>query len=238
MAGTSAAEQPTGRVTEDVRVFLVDDHELVRRGMEDLLVRAGGIIVIGEAATFKDAVEQIPQTSPDVAVVDLRLGEPTDERDGVELCRQLRAELPGLPCVILTGFPHAHLSQRAHAAGIAAVLLKSLRGPDLVDSIRCVAAGRPVPDQVSGDLDALRRPQRDDVRLDTLTGRERRLLELIVAGMSNREMAKVAGLAEKTVKNYVSHILAKLDVSRRTGAAAMAARAEERSRADTPGSWR
>jgi DNA-binding NarL/FixJ family response regulator len=211
-----------------IRVFLVDDHEVVRRGLRELLEAQDDLEVAGEADSVEQAVGRITATSPDVAVLDMRLPDGT----GVEVCRAVREKRPGVACLMLTSFSDDEALLQAVLAGASGYLLKDVRGADLVDAIRRVAAGQSLLDPaVTGALlDRLRRGSPDDERLSGLTDQERRVLSLLAEGRSNRDIADTMHLAEKTVKNYVSNVLAKLGMERRTEAAVWAARLEERSR--------
>ena len=204
-----------------IRVFLLDDHEVVRRGLRDLLEAAGGIAVVGEAGTADEALRRIPPTRPDVAILDVRL----PDGDGVEVCREVRSSHPEVQCLILTSFSDDEALFQAIMAGAAGYLLKQVRGVDLVDAVRRVSAGQSLldPAVTARVLDRLRKPPEDDERLARLTEQERRILDLIAEGLTNRQIAQRIHLAEKTVKNYVSNLLAKLGMERRTQAAVYAA---------------
>lgn len=214
----------TGRVT--IRVFLVDDHEVVRRGIAELLGATDDIEVAGEAANGDEAMRRIPAVQPDVAILDIRLGE--GERSGIEVCREVRSAHPEVACLILTSYADDEALAAAVLAGASGYLLKQIRGSELVDSIRSVAAGESLlpTEVVDTMLTRFRRPPDDPLRV--LTGQERRVLDLIAEGRTNRQIAEELELAEKTVKNYVSNVLAKLGVHTRTEAATMAVRLEER----------
>ncbi|MBC6446809.1 response regulator [Actinokineospora xionganensis] len=201
-----------------IRVLLVDDHEVVRRGLRDLINSEDGIEVVAEAGSVAEALVRAGATTPDVAVVDVRL----PDGDGVELCRSLRAMEPAPHCLVLTAFDDERALVEAIMAGAAGYLLKQVRGQDLVTAIREVAAGRSLLDPVTTAhvLDHMRRP--DD--LAGLTDREREVLTLVGEGLSNRQIAERLFLAEKTVKNYVTSVLAKLGMQRRTQAVAWVAR--------------
>jgi DNA-binding NarL/FixJ family response regulator len=203
-----------------VRVLLVDDHEVVRRGVRDLLSSERDITVVAEAGSVAEALVRAAATSPDVAIVDMRL----PDGDGVELCRQLRAdgELPR--CLVLTAFDDEQALVKAIQAGVSGYLLKQVRGQDLITAVREVAAGRSLldPQTTARVLDRIRRGTEPDL-IDSLTERERRVLELLGQGMSNREIGQRLFLAEKTVKNYVTSVLAKLGMQRRAQAVALIA---------------
>jgi two-component system, NarL family, response regulator DevR len=209
-----------------IRVFLVDDHEVVRRGLRELIEEEDDLEVIGEAATAGMALSGISKEVPDVAVLDVRL----PDGDGVEVCREIRTRNPEIACLMLTSFSDDEALFNAIMAGAAGYVLKQVRGNDLVDAIRRVAAGESLLDPgVTGRvLERLRRGEEEDERLASLTDQERRILELVAEGLTNRQIAEQVHLAEKTVKNYVSSILSKLGMSRRTEAAVFMARLDER----------
>jgi two-component system response regulator DevR len=217
-----------------VRVFLLDDHEVVRRGIRELLWAQEDITVVGEAATAEEALEKIPGCQPDVAVLDVRLGG-DDAPGGIEVCREIRSNHPEIACVMLTSFADDEALFASIMAGAAGYVLKQIRGMELVDAIRRVAAGQSLldPSLTIRVLERLRAPTPPDP-LANLTPQERRILELIADGLTNRQIGESMFLAEKTVKNYVSNLLAKLGMARRSEAAAFAARLEERNR--PPGS--
>ncbi|MEU4442476.1 response regulator transcription factor [Actinosynnema sp. NPDC050801] len=204
-----------------VRVLLVDDHEVVRRGLRELLEDEDDISVVAEAGGVGEALVRAGATRPDVAVVDVRL----PDGGGVELCRRLRALPDGPRCLVLTAFDDEEALVGAIMAGASGYLLKQVRGQDLVTAVREVAAGRSLldPQTTARVLDRMRRPVEVDV-LDALTEQERRVLDLIGEGLSNRQIAERLFLAEKTVKNYVTAVLSKLGMERRTQAAAWVAR--------------
>lgn len=207
-----------------IRVFLMDDHEVVRRGLADLLGMESDMEVVGEAGSKADALHRIPAARPDVAVLDVRL----PDGSGVEVCRDIRSQLPEVRCLMLTSYADDEALFDAIMAGASGYVLKEIRGNDLVDAIRKVAAGKSLLDPVATQrvLDRLRKGEQHDSRLDGLSDQERRILELIGEGMTNRQIGESMHLAEKTVKNYVSSLLAKLGMERRTQAAAFAARLE------------
>jgi two-component system response regulator DevR len=216
-----------------IRVFLLDDHELVRRGVRDLLWAEDDITVVGDAATAEDALERIPQTKPDVAVLDVRLGDGPGDGSGIEVCREIRSAHPEVACVMLTSFADDDALFAAIMAGAAGYVLKQIRGGELVTAIRRVAAGETLldPSVTTRVLERLRHPEPvEDDPLAGLTPQERHILDHIADGLTNRQIGIAMFLAEKTVKNYVSALLAKLGMSRRTEAAAYAARLAERRR--------
>jgi two-component system response regulator DevR len=200
-----------------IRVFLLDDHEIVRRGIADLLQTEPDIVVVGEAGTAAEALSRIPLTSPHVAVLDARL----PDGSGIEVCREIRSSAPEIRCLILTSYDDNDAIFAAVMAGAAGYLLKEVRGSSLVDAIRQVAAGKSLMDPaVTGRLlSRLRDGAPHDERLASLTARERDVLGLISDGLTNREIGERLFLAEKTIKNYVSGLLAKLGMQRRTQAA-------------------
>jgi two-component system, NarL family, response regulator DevR len=208
-----------------VRVALVDDHEVVRRGLRDLLDGEPGIEVVAEAGGVDEALTRIGATTPDVVVVDVRL----PDGDGVTLCRTLREREPAPKCLVLTAFDDERALVEAIMAGASGYLLKQVRGQELVDAVREVAAGRSLLDPVTTArvLERMRRLAESDAASDELSGltdRERHVLELMGEGLSNRQIAERLFLAEKTVKNYVTSVLAKLGMERRTQAVAWIAR--------------
>jgi two-component system, NarL family, response regulator DevR len=200
-----------------IRVFLVDDHEVVRRGLRDLMDAEEDLEVVGDAATAGMALAGIAATSPDVAVLDVRL----PDGNGVEVCREVRARDPRIACLMLTSFSDDEALFDAIMAGAAGYLLKDIKGNDLVDAVRRVAGGDSLLDpSVTGKvLERLRKGDEEDPRLKALSDQERRILALIAEGLTNRQIAERMHLAEKTVKNYVSNLLAKLGMQRRTEAA-------------------
>ena len=215
-----------GNAGESTRVFLLDDHEVVRRGLRDMLDAEEDLVVVGEAGTADEALSRIPPTRPDVAVLDVRL----PDGNGVEVCREVRSRHPEIQCLMLTSFADDEALFQAIMAGASGYLLKQIKGPDIVDAIRRVAAGQSLLDAAVTKrvLDRLRHPPEEDERLASLTEQERRILELIAEGLTNRQIAERVHLAEKTVKNYVSNLLAKLGMERRTQAAVYGSKLLER----------
>jgi two-component system, NarL family, response regulator DevR len=209
-----------------VRVYLVDDHEVVRRGLRELLEREDDIDVVGESGDATEAQRRIPALRPDVAVLDARL----PDGSGIDVCREVRSRDPQIKALILTSYDDDDALFAAIMAGAAGYVLKEVRGSDLVDGIRRVAAGQSLLDPAVTEqvLRRLRGGPQEDPRLSALTSQEKRILGLIADGMSNRQIAENMYLAEKTVKNYVSSILAKLGMERRTQAAVFAARLNHR----------
>ena len=214
-----------------VKVFLLDDHELVRRGIVDLISGYDDLEVVGEASTGEEALRRIAVSAPDVALLDVRLGDPACS--GIEICRDLRSAHPDVVCLMLTSYSDDDALIASVLAGASGYLLKQIRGPELIDSIRRAAGGATLleGDVVAKVLERLRAPVEDP--LDALSGQERRILDLIAKGLTNRQIGEELFLAEKTVKNYVSNVLAKLGMSRRTEAAAFRARLDERERHET-----
>ncbi len=209
-----------------LRVFLVDDHEVVRGGLRTLLEVDGDIEIVGEASTAEEAVTRGVALGPDVAVLDVRL----PDGDGIEVCRELKSRLPNLQCLMLTSFADDEALLAAIMAGASGYVLKQIRGNDLLDAVRRVARGESLidPAMTKRVLDRLRTGPEHDDRIDQLSDQERRVLDLVAEGLTNRQIAERLYLAEKTVKNYVSNMLAKLGMDRRSEAAAYAARLSER----------
>jgi two-component system response regulator DevR len=219
----SAELTETARTT--VRVFLLDDHEIVRRGIADLLSAEADIEVVGEAGTVAEALARIPAARPDVALLDARL----PDGSGIDVCRDVRSARPETRCIILTSYDDDDAIFAAVMAGADGYLLKEVRGFSLVDAIRQVAAGKSLLDPaVTGRLlTRLREGEPKDERLASLTEREREILALIADGMTNKQIGETLFLAEKTVKNYVSGLLAKLGMQRRTQAAVYGAQVHQ-----------
>ena len=210
-----------------LRVLLVDDHEIVRRGIRQLLDDVEGLCVVGEAGTAADALERVSTTKPDVAVLDVRL----PDGSGIGVCREIRSNHPNVRCLMLTSYADDEALFSAIMAGASGYVLKQVRGSDLVDAIRRVGRGESLVDpQLTGRLLERLRTKPEEDELAGLSDQERRILDLIAQGYTNRQIAETIFLAEKTVKNYVSHLLAKLGMTRRTEAAAYAARLTERRR--------
>ncbi|MFN8194544.1 MAG: response regulator transcription factor [Nocardioidaceae bacterium] len=205
-----------------VTVFLVDDHELVRRGLRQLLETEPGIEVVGEAAAAQEAIARIRELEPRVALLDARLG----DGSGIHVCREVRSTHPHVAALILTSFDDEQAVFESILAGAAGYLLKQVRSTDLVDAVRRVAEGQSLLDPaVTGQvLERVRRGPEGNPALEILTPQEQRILELVGEGMTNRQIAEQVFLAEKTVRNYVSSILAKLGLERRTQAAVFSVR--------------
>jgi two-component system response regulator DevR len=205
-----------------IRVFLLDDHEVVRRGVAELLTAEGDIEVVGESGSAAEATRRIPALRPDVAILDARL----PDGSGIDVCREIRSVDPTIKGLILTSYEDDEALFAAIMAGAAGYVLKQIKGSDLVDTVRRVAAGQSLLDPAVTQrvLDRIRHPAEEPPELRALTAQERRILEHVAAGLTNREIAAKMFLAEKTVKNYVSSMLAKLGVERRTQAAVLASR--------------
>jgi DNA-binding NarL/FixJ family response regulator len=214
-----------------IRVFLLDDHEVVRRGIAAALDAEDDLTVVGEAGSADEALAGIAELRPDVAVLDVRLGD--GEHNGIDVCRQITTDFPEVRVLILTSFDSDRALVDAGLAGASGFILKQIRSNELVDAIRGVAAGRRYLDDAEVRLASRRLRESEEGRLDDLTPQERRIFDLIGEGYTNRQIAQDMYLAEKTVKNYVSNLLAKLGMSRRTEAAALAARLVERHRNET-----
>ena len=210
------------RSDRSVRVYLLDDHEIVRRGLRELLEADGSIEVIGESGLAVEATRRIPALRPDVAVLDGRL----PDGSGIDVCRDVRSIDPTIACLILTSYDDDEALFSAIMAGAAGYVLKQIRGNELVDAIHRVARGQSLldPQVTQRVLARLREGPASDPALASLTNQERRILLLIAEGLTNRQIAERMFLAEKTVKNYVSNLLAKLGMERRTQAAVFAAR--------------
>ncbi len=208
------------------RVFLVDDHEVVRRGLRELFESEEDLTVVGEAATAHEALARVPASRPDVAVLDVRL----PDGDGVEVCRDLRSAMPELTCLMLTSYADDEALFSAILAGASGYVLKQIKGSDLVSAVRRVAAGESLldPALTRQVMERLRGESVEDERLARLTAQERNILDLIADGKTNRQIADELYLAEKTVKNYVSNLLSKMGFNRRTEAAVYAAVLAER----------
>jgi DNA-binding NarL/FixJ family response regulator len=214
-----------------VRVFLLDDHDIVRRGLTHVFDTQDDIEVVGEAGTAAEGLSRIPPTRPDVALLDVRL----PDGDGVQVCREIRSRYPEVHCLMLTSFADDEALFDAIMAGASGFVLKQVKSEEIIDAVRRVARGESLLDPaVTGRvLDRLRRGPEQDERLANLSPQERNILELIADGLTNRQIGERIHLAEKTVKNYVSNLLTKLGMERRTQAAVYAARLSEH-RGDRP----
>jgi two-component system response regulator DevR len=221
-SGTPSTPESTDESTEKIRVYLLDDHEVVRRGIRELLESEPDIVVVGESGSAQDAARQIPAVRPHVAILDGRL----PDGSGIDVCREIRSRDPKIAALILTSYDDDEALFAAIMAGAAGYVLKQVRGNDLVESVRRVAAGQSTldPAVTSHVLERLRRGPEEDPALAALTEQERRILSLIGEGKTNRQIAETMFLAEKTVKNYTSSIYAKLGVESRTQAAIFSTR--------------
>lgn len=210
--------QPEPKV---IRVFVLDDHEIVRRGVAELIGAEPDLEVVGEASTAAEAIRRIPAAQPDVVVLDARL----PDGSGIEVCREVRAEHPEIRCLILTSYDDDEAIFAAVLAGASGYVLKQIRAAHLLDAIHQLAAGRSLldPDVTEALLRRIRNGTKEDPRLASLNEQERRILDLITEGLTNREIGERLFLAEKTVKNNVSVLLAKLGMQRRTQVAALGA---------------
>jgi two-component system, NarL family, response regulator DevR len=207
--------------TRPIRLFLLDDHEIVRRGLRDLF-ESEGMVVVGESSSASEATNRIPALHPDIAILDGRL----PDGSGIEVCRAIRSIDPRINVVILTSYDDDDALFAAIMAGAAGYVLKEVSSTALIDAVRQVAAGRSLLDPAVTQrvLERIRRGDADTQELDQLTDQERKILELIAEGLTNRQIAERLYLAEKTVKNYVSSVLAKLGLERRTQAAVLASK--------------
>ena len=220
LAGPGAAS--VGAVSDKLRVFLLDDHEVVRRGLRDLLEAEGDIEIVGESGLAQEAAARIPALRPHVAVLDARL----PDGSGIDVCRDVRSVDPSIKALILTSYDDDEALFAAILAGASGYVLKQIGSTDLVDTIRRVAAGQSLidPALTARVLDRVRHGPEQLEELASLTEQERKILALIAEGLTNRQIAERMFLAEKTVKNYVSSILAKLGLERRTQAAVLASK--------------
>jgi len=210
-------------------VFVVDDHDVVRRGVADLLNEAADLTVIGEASTVLQALARVPAACPDVAVLDVSL----PDGNGIELCRELRSKLPKLHCLMLTSYTDEKAMLDAFVAGAEGFVIKDITGVDLVAAVRTVGSGRSLLDKRAADavISRLRGSTGAPGPLSGLTEREHTTLDLIGEGLTNRQIAARMFVAEKTVKNYVSALLAKLGMKNRTQAAVMTTEVRDHERA-------
>jgi DNA-binding NarL/FixJ family response regulator len=202
------------------RVFLLDDHEIVRRGVRELIELEDDLEVVGEAGSVDEALRRIPAVRPDVAILDVQLGDGT----GIEVCREIRSSHPGIRCLMLTSFADDEAMLDSVVAGAAGYVLKQIVGNDLVESIRRVHAGESLLDPATAAraMERLRRGPEEDERIASLSPREREILLHLADGLTNRQIGEAMFLAEKTVKNYMSNVLMKLGMARRTEAAVLA----------------
>jgi DNA-binding NarL/FixJ family response regulator len=210
-----------------IRVFLLDDHEVVRRGVKEMLESEPDITVVGEASTGAEALARVPAAKPDVAVLDVRL----PDGDGVSVCRELRSSMPELACLMLTSFADDEALYDAVLAGASGYVLKQIRGSDLINAVRTVAAGGSLidPEMTAQVMARMRNQAAKKDPLAGLTEQEKRILELIGEGLTNRQIGERMFLAEKTVKNYVSALFGKLGMERRTQAAVFSTKVQQHS---------
>jgi two-component system, NarL family, response regulator DevR len=210
-------------MSETITAFLMDDHEVVRQGVRALLEATGEIRVVGEASNAAEALARIPAVRPDVAILDVRV----PDGNGIEVCREVRSRV-GTNCLMLTSYSDDEALFEAIMAGASGYVLKQIRGTELLSAVKRVAAGESLLDPaITGRvLQRLRAPSEEDERLARLTPQERRILHYIADGMTNRQIATEMHLAEKTIKNYVSNLLTKLGMERRTEAAVFATKLE------------
>jgi two-component system response regulator DevR len=204
-----------------IRILLVDDHEIVRRGIADLIGTQEDLEVVGEAASVAEALARAPQVNADVAILDVRM----PDGNGIELCRELRSQLPDLNCLMLTSYADDEALVDAIMAGASGFVLKQVLGSDLINAVRTVGTGGSLldPKTTAALMNRIRREREEQDPLHTLTEQERAVFDLIGEGLTNRQIGERLFLAEKTVKNYVSHLLNKLGLQRRTQAAVLAA---------------
>ncbi len=228
--GWSPSAARGGSPEQPIGVFLMDDHEVVRRGVADLIGAECDMRVVGEAGSASQAMGVLRRCVADVAVLDVRLG----DGSGIDVCQEIHSELPEVRCLMLTSFVEDQAMIDASLAGAAGVVLKQIAGDQLIESIRSVAAGAQLLDAASVRMAVRRLKASNEGSVAALTPQEHRIFDLIGEGCSNRQIADEMCLAEKTVKNYVSKLLHKLGMSRRTQAAAFAARLDERRRRE----WR
>jgi len=217
---TDTAETGSDGAAAPLRVFLLDDHEIVRRGIKELLEGEPDLVVVGESGSAQEAARRIPALRPDVAILDGRL----PDGSGIDVCREIRSVDPSIKALILTSYDDDDALFAAIMAGAAGYVLKQVRGNDLVDTVRRVAAGQSMldPAMTAAVLERVRTGPPKDRELEGLTEQEQKILELIGQGLTNRQIAEKMFLAEKTVKNYVSSMLAKLGLTSRTQAAIFA----------------
>jgi DNA-binding NarL/FixJ family response regulator len=219
-------------MSEPITVFLLDDHELVRRGVRELLESEDDIKVVGEASTEAEAIGRVHALDPDVAILDVRL----EEGNGVAACREIRSRHPRTACLMLTSFADDEALFQAIMAGAAGYVLKQIRSGDLVDAVRRIAAGQNLldPAVTARVLERLRRGPEEDELIARLSPQEQEVLALLADGLTNRQIAAKLFLAEKTIKNYVTSVLSKMGMARRTEAAVYAATHLERARRENP----
>jgi len=200
-----------------VRVFLLDDHELVREGVRSLLESDEDVVVVGEAASAHEAITRVPLAKPDVAILDVRL----EDGNGIEVCRELRSSMPQLVCLMLTSFADDEAVYASVMAGAAGYVLKQIKSRDLIEDVKSVATGASLmdPRTVARVVERIAKPPQGDPSIASLSPQERRILELIAEGRTNKQIAETMFLSESTVKNYITGLLRKLKVTSRTEAA-------------------
>ncbi|HTU36442.1 MAG TPA: response regulator transcription factor [Acidimicrobiales bacterium] len=200
-----------------VRVFLLDDHELVREGVRSLLESDEDVVVVGEAASAHEAITRVPLAKPDVAILDVRL----EDGNGIEVCRELRSSMPQLFCLMLTSFADDEAVYASVMAGAAGYVLKQIKSRDLIEDVKSVATGASLmdPRTVARVVERIAKPPQGDPSIASLSPQERRILELIAEGRTNKQIAETMFLSESTVKNYITGLLRKLKVTSRTEAA-------------------
>ncbi len=223
-------------MTEPLRIELVDDHEVVRKGLKTMIEAEGDLVVVGEAGTVEDAIRRVGFDDPHVVILDVRL----PDGSGVEACREIRARWPDVNVLMLTSFADDEALFSSIMAGASGYVLKQIKGSDLLDSIRKVGRGESLldPEMTDRVFRRIRGEEPDDPLLAKLSAQERKILDYIAEGLTNRQIAEEMFLAEKTVKNYVSNVLSKLEMSRRSEAAAYAARIQaEKEHRYPPEQW-
>lgn len=215
-------------MVKNIRVFLMDDHEVVRRGLKEMLNSEGSFQVVGEATGAEETLSRLPDLHPDVALLDLRI----PDGDGIEVCREIRSNYPQVACLILTSFDDDEALLSAAIAGASGYVLKQIHGTELFEAIKQAALGKSLLDAniVAKVVERLKTSSATDEKLRSLSPQEKRILDFIAQGLTNRQIGEQMYLAEKTVKNYVSNVLSKLGMSRRTEAAVYAAQIAERKR--------
>jgi two-component system, NarL family, response regulator DevR len=217
---SGGGDEPCHNEGVPIRVFILDDHEMVREGIRSLLEADEELEVVGEAATAADALVRIPLARPNVAILDVRL----EDGNGIEVCRDVRSAYPEVTCLMLTSFADDEALYASVMAGAAGYVLKQIRGRDLVDDVKKVAGGASLmdPRAVARVVERIANPPKAPTALAQLSPQERRLLDFIAEGLTNRQIAEAMFLSEKTVKNYMTGLLAKLNMSNRTEAAVFA----------------
>jgi two-component system, NarL family, response regulator DevR len=211
-----------------IRVFLLDDHEMVREGVRSLLESDDDIDVVGEASSAAEALYRLPLARPDVAILDVRL----EDGSGIEVCREVRSAHPEITCLMLTSFADDEALYASVMAGAAGYLLKQIRAGDLINDVKRAASGASLmdPRAVAKVIERIANPPKTASGIERLSAQEARLLDLIAEGLTNRQIAESMFLSEKTVKNYVTGLLAKLDLTNRTEAAVFATKLKAETR--------